>query len=210
MTRHAILLPLVLAMVGCGDDADVVAGRGVITETTNGVTARGRVLGPGNTKLVMGEVRAVRADNTPEAWNGVPRSRDSLDAAGYFEIDRLDAASWDLVAVAKDASGREVLSRIGFTVSPGEASVLLPDLSAAPASRLAGTYAANDSVVATLPMGWRLRATPRGLGVWVFLDSTGGWSFPGVPSGTYRVRIEKVDGTPGNETVLQEFDAIAP
>jgi hypothetical protein len=208
--RLAFLLPLAFAMVGCGDDGDVVAGRGVITETTNGVAARGRVLGPDDTPLVLGEVRAVRADDTPEAWNGVPRSRDSLDAAGYFEIDRLDAAAWDLVAVARDASGREVLSRVGFTVSQGDSRVLLPDLSATPASRLRGTYAAYDSAVATLPTGWRLRATPRGLGVWMFLDSTGSWAFEGVPSGTYRVRIEKVDGTPGNETVLQEFDALAP
>lgn len=210
MKRLAILLPLAVALVGCGDDGDGVAGRGVITETTNGVVATGRVLGPDSRPLASGEVRAVRADDTPEAWNGVPRSRDSLDAAGYFEIDRLDAARWELVAVAKDASGREVLSRVGFLVSQGDSRLVLPDLSAAPASRLAGTYAAYDSVVATLPMGWRLRATPRGLGVWVFLDSTGSWAFEGVPSGTYRVRIEKVDGTPGNETVLQEFDALAP
>lgn len=210
MRRHTALLFLALAIWGCGDEGERISGRGVITETTNGVAARGRVLGPDSVPLVAGEVRAVRADDTPEAWNGVARSRDSLDAGGFFEIDRLDAATWELVAVAKDASGRDVLSRVGFAVSQGDTRVILPDLVAGAASRLEGVYAAYDSVFQTLPTGWRLRATPRGLGVWVFLDTTGAWSFDGVPSGTYRVRIEKVDGTPGNETVLQEFDAIAP
>lgn len=208
--RVAVLLLAASLLASCGSEDKGVAGRGVITETTNGAVARGRLVTSDSSVLVAGEVVAVQSEDVPEAWNGWARSVDSIGPGGEFVLSGLPAASFDLFAVARDDQGRQVRGTVAFQVPLGETRIDLPELEVTRPSALQGRYAAYDSLVPTLPSGWRVRATVRGLGRWVFLDSIGGWRIDDVARGTYRVRIQKHDGTPGNETTLMEFDAFAP
>lgn len=199
-----------LLLAACGSEDKGVAGRGVITETTNGAAARGRLVTADSSVLVAGEVRAVQSQDVPEAWNGWARSVDSIGPDGAFVLSGLPTASFDLFAVARDDQGRQVRATVAFQVRPGDSLVDLPELEVTRPSVLQGRYAAYDSLLPTLASGWRVRATVRGIGRWVFLDSVGGWRIDDVARGTYRVRIQKHDGTPGNETTVLEFDAQAP
>ena len=199
-----------LLLASCATEQDDVAGRGVITETTNGAAARGRLVSIDSVPLVSGEVRVVLADDVPEAWSGRVRSMDTISREGGFRVAGLAANDYELYAVARDSLGREILGKGSFRLTPRDSLLDLPDVVAGRSSRIAGRYAAYDSLVSVLERGWRVRAAVRGLGQWVFLDSVGGWSFDGIASGTYRVRIQKLDGVPGNETTLQEFDVRAP
>jgi len=203
------ILGLVLLLVACGAE-DRSAGKGVITETTNAPAARGRVRTVDSVAVVSGTVQVVRADDVPEAWNGVVRSSATLDAEGRYRVGGLVPAALEVHAVVRDTRGRLLQGKIPFTVSEGDTLVTVPELLAGRASVLEGRFAPYDSVVGTLAEGWRLRATVRGLGSWVFLDSLGAWRFPDVAAGVWRVRVQKVDGVPGHETTLWESDVTAP
>lgn len=207
MKRFAVAMAALLA--GCAtEDADV-AGRGVITETTNGSAARGRLVSSDSVPLVSGEVRVVLADDVPEAWSGRVRAMDTISRDGGFRLAGLASHDYELYAVARDSLGREVLGKSSFRLTPRDSVLDLVEVVAGRSARISGTYASYDSLVPVLERGWRVRAAVRGLGQWVFLDSVGGWSFEGVAAGTYRVRIQKLDGVPGNETTLEEYDVQA-
>lgn len=208
--RLGALLLTAILLGACGSEDKGIAGRGVITETTNGAAARGRLVSADSSVLLSGEVLAVQSEDVPEAWNGLARSVDSIGPDGAFRLKGLPAKSFDLFAVARDDQGRMVRGTVAFQVRPGDSLVDLPDLRVFRPSVLQGRYAAYDSLVPTLANGWHVRATVRGLGRWVFLDSTGSWRLEDVAPGSYRVRIQKHDGTPGSETTLLEFDAQAP
>lgn len=198
-----------LLLVACGTDGPS-AGKGVITETTNAPAARGVVRTADSVAVVSGTVQVVRADDVPEAWNGIVRSSAPVDGEGRYRVAGLVPAAFEVHAVVRDARGRLLQGKVPFTLLEGDSLVSVPEMVAGRASVLQGRYAAHDSVVATLSQGWRLRSTVRGLGAWVFLDSTGGWAFPDVAAGVWRVRIQKVDGIPGHETTLWEGDVTAP
>lgn len=197
------------ALLACASD-DRVAGKGVITETTNGPAARGRVRTPDSVEVVSGVVSVVRADDVPEAWEGKVRRDAVVDAQGRYQVDGLVVADLELFARVRDAKGRELQGKIPFAIGSADTLIDLPDLQVRQASVLQGVYGQYDSVTATLPEGWLLRVVVRSLGSWMFLDSLGGWRFDNVANGTWRVRIQKVDGVPGHETTLWEGDVVAP
>jgi hypothetical protein len=209
MTPRNLTLSALVLLCGCSSTTDNLAGKGIITETTNGVSVRGQVVSADSIPLVGGSVRAVLDEDSPESWNGTSRSIASFGSDGEFLLKGLDKPRFFLFAEAKNNLGQRRAGVTNLTLS-GDAIQTMPSLSVTPLGRLQGRYAAYDSAQATLASGWRLRATVRGLGVWAFLDSTGGWSFDSVPAGSYRLRIQKVDGTPTNETTLQEFTLMAP
>jgi hypothetical protein len=200
---------LALLLVSCGSE-ERSAGKGVITETTNAPAARGRVRTSDSVAVVSGTVKVVRADDVPEAWNGVVRSTAYVDGDGRYRVGGLVPAALEVHAVVRDSRGRLLQGKVPFAVSADDTLVMVPELVASRASVLEGRFLAYDSAVATLESGWRLRSTVRGLGAWVFLDSVGGWRFSDVSAGTWRVRIQKVDGIPGHETTLWEGDVAAP
>lgn len=202
-------LAAILLLASCGSE-DRSAGKGVITETTNAPAARGVVRTSDSVAVVSGTVQVVRADDVPEAWNGIVRSSAHVDGEGGYRVAGLVPAALEVHAVVRDARGRLLQGKVPFTVSPGDSLVSVPELVAGRASVLQGRYAAYDSVVAGLESGWRLRSTVRGLGAWMFLDSTGAWAFRDVAAGVWRVRIQKVDGIPGRETTIWEGDVTAP
>lgn len=212
MKYHPGLLAGFAAAVffACASDDGQVAGRGVITETTNGPAARGRILTSDSTEVVSGFVSVVRADDVPESWNGIVRREAVVDSAGRYRVEGLATADLELFARVRDTKGRELLGKIPFSTRNPETLVDVPDLVASDASVLQGVYGPYDSVLATLETGWKLRVVVRSLGSWMFLDSTGCWHFDNVASGTWRARIQKVDGIPGHETTLWEGDVIAP
>jgi len=194
-------MSIALVAMGCGSDPDPVAGRGVITETTNGVAARGRLVTADSTPVVEGRVRVVLDEDIPESWNGAARDSSLVDPTGAYRLIGLDHPNYTLYAVAKDGKGRFVAGQFSFRV--GDSDVVLPDFAVAAQARMQGRFAAYDSVSAALPTGWFLRATVRGLGSWIRLDSVGGWHFDSIPSGIHHVRIQKVDGNPTHETTIQ-------
>lgn len=192
---------LVSMAVGCGTDDSRLSGKGVITETTNAPAARGRLATADSTPITAGSVRAVVDEDVPEAWNGISRSMSAVESDGSFRLSGLDKPAFVLYAEAVDSKGRQQTGRLPFTVK-GQDDFVLPDLVVTTPASLQGRFVAFDSVVRTLPSSWKLRAKVRGLGRETFLDSTGSWTFDHIPAGTYRVRIEKVDGIPGHETTL--------
>jgi hypothetical protein len=209
MTWRIAALAGVLLLASCGTD-ERSAGKGVITETTNAPAARGVVRTVDSVAVVSGTVQVVRADDVPEAWNGVVRSSAPVDGEGGYRVAGLVPAAFEVHAVVRDARGRLLQGKVPFILPEGDSLVSVPEIVAGRASVLQGRFAAYDSVVATLDSGWRLRSTARGLGAWVFLDSLGGWAFHDVAAGVWRVRIQKVDGIPGHETTLWEGDVVAP
>jgi len=194
-------LALVL-LWGCGRD-ESLAGKGVITETTNGVAARGRLVTADSVSVVSGQILAVIDQDVPEAWNGAARGTGAVGADGRYTVDGLNKPQFVLYAQARDAQGRSVGGQTRLSVA-GDSDVLVPDLAVAGLGSLGGTLPAYDSIAATLASGWRLRVKVRGLGWWAYLDSVGGWKIADLPPGVYHARVEKVDGIPGHETTLWE------
>ncbi|MEN9352690.1 MAG: hypothetical protein RL318_15 [Fibrobacterota bacterium] len=208
MNRKYVLLAATALLCGCST-TESLSGKGIITETTNGVSVRGQVVSADSVPLVGGSVRAVLDEDVPESWNGTSRAIASFGSDGGFLLKGLDKPRFILFAEAKNDRGQHRAGVASLTISGDSTQTMLPFV-AAPASILQGRYAAYDSVAATLASGWQLRATVRGLGMWTFLDSTGGWSFDSVPAGSYHLRIQKVDGTPTHETTLMEFTQSTP
>jgi hypothetical protein len=195
-----------LLLLGCGKD-NSVAGKGVITETTNGVAARGRLVTTDSVPVVSGQVLAVIDEDVPEAWNGYARGNGAVGADGRYTVSGLNKPKFILYAQVRDGQGRSVGGQIGFAVA-GDSDIVLPDLQVVRLGSLSGTLAGFDSIAATLTSGWKIRVKVRGLGWWAYLDSTGGWKVDSLPGGIYHVRVEKVDGIPGHETTIWE-DSLA-
>jgi hypothetical protein len=192
------------ALWGCSSATEDLAGKGVITETTNGVSVRGQVVSADSIPLVGGSLRAVLDEDVPEAWNGTSRAVASFGSDGRFLLTGLDKPRFLLYADAKNSLGQRRAAIASIAIS-GDSTQTMPSIAVAPVGILDGRYTAYDSVAMTLASGWKLRATVRGLGAWAFLDSAGGWSFDSVPAGSYHLRIQKVDGVPTHETTLLEF-----
>ena len=188
-------------LVGCGMDDDRIGGKGVITETTNGPAARGRLVSSDSTPIASGQVRVVVDEDTPEAWNGTSRATSLVATDGTYRLNGLDKPAFVLYAQCLDANGRTRSGTFSFAVA-GRDEIALPDLVVSRPASIQGRFAAYDSVSSTLTGNWRLRAKVRGLGRETLLDSTGSWRFDSIPAGTYRVRVEKVDWIPGHETTL--------
>lgn len=197
MTSHWRPLGLALFALGCSfGDRD--AGKGIITETTNGVTARGRLVTPDSQPIQRGTIRAVIDEDVPEAWNGTSRSVSGVGSDGSFELRGLDKPRMILLADASTGHGAYGSSR---SVQVHDTDFRLPDLVVQPRERLAGSWASFDSVATALPSGWFLRVTVRGLPDWHRMDSKD-WVFDSLPAGRWHVRIQAVDGVPGHETTL--------
>lgn len=206
--RVVLRVVLVSMVAGCGMDDGRLAGKGVITETTNAPAARGRLATADSTPIAVGSVRAVIDEDVPEAWNGISRSMSAVGSDGTFLLEGLDKPAFVLYAEAVDAKGRQRTGTLSFSVR-GREDFTLPDLVIGPPASLQGKFPGFDSVTRTLPDTWRLRAKVRGLGRETFLDSSGGWRFDHIPAGSYRVRVEKVDGVPGHETTLWDSTLLA-
>jgi hypothetical protein len=202
-TRFASSAAIALAtlLAACGLDDPRTAGKGVITETTNSPAARGRLATSDSTPISTGTVRVVIDEDVPESWNGKSRAVAVVASNGEFRLTGLDKPAFLLLAKAIDAKGRTRTGLSTFSVA-GQDEIILPEIVITAPASLGGRFERYDSVAATLNGDWRLRAKVRGLGAEVFLDSTGRWNCDSVPAGRYRVRIEKVDGTPGHETTL--------
>lgn len=198
--RKLAWLAAFLLVWGCGKD-DSLAGKGVITETTNGVAARGRLVTPDSVPVVSGQVLAVIDDDVPESWNGAARGKGAVGADGRYTVTGLNKPKFILYAQVRDERGRPVGGQMGFAVA-GDSDLVLPDLQVVALGSLTGTLPGFDSIAATLTTGWRLRVKVRGLGWWADLDSAGRWKVDSLPSGLYHVRVEKVDGIAGHETTL--------
>ena len=193
-------LAAILLVWACGKD-DSLAGKGVITETTNGVAARGRLVTPESVAVVSGQVLAVIDEDVPESWNGTARGKGAVGADGRYVVAGLNKPRFILYAEVRDGQGRAVGGQMGFSV-PGDSDIVLPDLKVVALGSLSGTLPGYDSIAATLTTGWKLRVKVRGLGLWSYLDSLGTWSIDSLPGGLYHVRVEKVDGVAGHETTL--------
>jgi len=192
---------LVSLLLGCGMDDDRIGGKGVITETTNGPAARGRLVSSDSTPLLSGQVRVVVDEDVPEAWNGTSRATSLVATDGTYRLNGLNKPAFVLYAQCLDANGRTRTGTFSFAVS-GQDEIALPDLVVSRPASIQGRFSAYDSVSSTLTGNWRLRAKVRGLGKEVLLDSVGAWRFDSIPAGTYRVRVEKLDWVPGHETTL--------
>ncbi|HNY32303.1 MAG TPA: hypothetical protein PKO15_15570 [Fibrobacteria bacterium] len=197
MIPHWRPLGLALLTLGCSF-GDRESGKGVITETTNGVTARGRLVAPDSLPIRSGTIRAVIDEDVPEAWNGHPRSASSVGSDGSFELRGLDKPRMILLADATTGKGAYGSSR---SIHVHDSDFRLPDLAMQPRERLAGSWTSYDSALAALPSGWFLRITVRGLPESKRLDAKD-WVFDSLPPGTWHVRIQAVDGVPGHETTL--------
>lgn len=185
---------------------DREAGKGIITETTNGVNARGRIVTVDSVPVVAGEVVAVLDEDVPEAWEGKTRSRGAIQSNGSYVLSGLDKPRMIFYAKATNANGHLRQGAMKVSVD-GPDDFTAPDLVAAKPGRLASRYAAYDSVSATLTGAWKLRVVVRGLGLSALLDSAS-WSFDSLPPGLHHYRIQKIDGIPGHETILLE-DSLA-
>ena len=195
-------LAALMLVWGCGKD-DSLAGKGVITETTNGVAARGRLVTPDSVPVISGQVLAVIDEDVPESWNGAARGTGTVGSDGRYVVTGLNKPRFILYAQVRDGQGRAVGGQMGFVV-PGDSDIVLPDLQVVALGSLSGTLPGYDSIAATLTSGWKLRVKVRGLAWWSYLDSLGTWSIDSLPGGLYHVRVEKVDGIPGHETTLWE------
>ena len=205
--KVGFLLVMVAILAGCGRD-EALAGKGVITETTNGVAARGRLGTAESVPVVSGQVLAVIDEDVPESWNGSARGTGAVGADGRYVVGGLNKPRFILYAQVRDGSGRSVGGQMGFSVT-GDSDVVLPDLQVVGLGSLSGSLPAFDSISSALDSGWQLRAKVRGLGWWNYLDSAGRWRIDSLPRGLYHVRVEKIDWIPGHETTVWEDSLVA-
>ncbi|MBK9577810.1 MAG: hypothetical protein IPO40_12095 [Fibrobacteres bacterium] len=188
-------------LLGCSyGDRD--AGKGIITETTNGVSARGRIVTADSVPVVSGTVVAVQDADSPDAWEGKPRASGQIQPNGSYQLVGLDQPKLIFYASATNANGNTRQGAVKVSVD-GPDDFVAPDLVVGRPAHLEGTYAAYDSVSQTLTGAWKLRVVVRGLGFSQFLDSAR-WRFDSIPPGFYHYRIQKVDWIPGHETTLFE------
>lgn len=188
-------------LLGCSyRDRD--AGKGIITETTNGVSARGRIVTADSVPVVSGTVVAVQDANTPDAWEGRPRATGQIQSNGSYQLAGLDQPKLIFYASATNANGNARQGAVKVSVDGAE-DFVAPDLVAGNPAHLEGTYAAYDSVSQSLTGAWKLRVVVRGLGITQLMDSAH-WRFDSIPAGFYHYRIQKVDWIPGHETTLLE------
>ncbi|MBK8800747.1 MAG: hypothetical protein IPN71_01575 [Fibrobacteres bacterium] len=194
-------LSLFAWLAGCSF-GDREAGKGIITETTNGVSARGRIVTADSVPVVSGTVVAVQDANTPDAWEGKPRASGKIQSNGSYQLAGLDQPKLVFYANATNADGNARQGVMKVSVD-GPDDFVAPDLVVALPGYLEGTYAAYDSVSQTLTGAWKLRIVVRGLGITQLLDSAH-WRFDSIPPGFYHYRIQKVDWIPGHETTVFE------
>lgn len=192
-----ILMALVL-FVGCTSQ-DKSAGKGVITETTNGTSARGWIELSQGVPAPETFVKIYRAQDIPSAWEGIVYAADTTDQDGHWSVGGIFEAQYQAIAMSADG---KVMGMTYFSVLANQEEEAEVPIALNPMDTLYGEYADFSAVKDTLSEGWFLRACLRGLGYTKNLGEAGEFSFEGVPRGSHYVRIQRVDGAPSHEETL--------